>query len=156
MKNFNNNNLVISPAKKNDIVKILDLEKKSFDDPWDLDLFESAFSYCNISIAKNNDNIVAYLVSKIVLDELQIDNLAVDINFRRNNIATLLINYIVINSPSISKIYLEVSVKNTAAINLYKKLGFTNAYLRKKYYLNGDDANIMLCNLKNYKGIIND
>ena len=39
--------------------------------------------------------------------------------------------------------FLEVRVSNTAAINLYKKLGFRIVRTKRRYYANGEDAYLM-------------
>ena len=39
--------------------------------------------------------------------------------------------------------WLEVSLKNLAALRLYKALGFKETGIRKAYYRNGDDAAVM-------------
>ena len=39
--------------------------------------------------------------------------------------------------------FLEVRISNTAAINLYKKLGFRIARTKRSYYANGEDAYLM-------------
>ena len=45
------------------------------------------------------------------------------------------------------KVRLEVRVSNKAAINLYKKHGFKIVYAIKNFYLNGEDAYVMMKNL---------
>lgn len=47
------------------------------------------------------------------------------------------------DNPLIKRIFLEVSVKNLAAIHLYRKNGFRQISLRRNYYANNDDAIIM-------------
>ena len=44
--------------------------------------------------------------------------------------------------------FLEVRSSNTPAINLYKKAGFTNLSVRKKYYDDGEDAVVMAKELR--------
>jgi len=39
--------------------------------------------------------------------------------------------------------FLEVRVGNTAAVNLYKKLGFRIARTKRRYYVDGEDAHLM-------------
>ncbi len=70
--------------------------------------------------------------------------LVVDKKYRKIAIATNLI----IKLKDIKKnIFLEVRENNTAAIALYKKIGFKQTTIRKKYYRNGDNAKIFILQL---------
>ena len=87
------------------------------------------------------ENIFAgYLITYDSVDSLDIFGIAVDEKFRSRGIATKLLNRL--NDER--KILLEVSEKNTNAINLYIKNGFKVISKRKKYYLDGSDAIIMM------------
>ena len=87
------------------------------------------------------ENIFAgYLITYDSVDSLDIFEIAVDEKFRSRGIATKLLNSL--NDER--KILLEVSEKNTNAINLYIKNGFKVISKRKKYYLDGSDAIIMM------------
>lgn len=87
------------------------------------------------------ENIFAgYLITYDSVDSLDIFEIAVDEKFRSRGIATKLLNRL--NDER--KILLEVSEKNTNAINLYIKNGFKVISKRKKYYLDGSDAIIMM------------
>lgn len=46
---------------------------------------------------------------------------------------------------------LEVACTNTAAISLYKKVGFRTVGHRKRYYPNGDDAWLMTWSIDAHK-----
>lgn len=46
------------------------------------------------------------------------------------------------------EMYLEVRVSNTPAIELYKKLGFNPGKISENYYRDGEDAYIMVKDLK--------
>ena len=87
------------------------------------------------------ENIFAgYLITYDSVDSLDIFEIAVDEKFRSRGIATKLLNRL--NDER--KILLEVSEKNTNAINLYIKNGFKVISKRKKYYLDGSDAIVMI------------
>lgn len=137
----------IETANLTDIKDIFELEKQIFEDPWTIIMFEHIFqnNACNLIVAKHNSKIIGFLASTLVIDELQIDNLAVDKNFRNSLVASSLIKYLVKNTKNFNNIFLEVSVKNTNALSLYLKLGFIKSYIRKKYYSNGDNAIVMVC-----------
>lgn len=151
---INPKNLILDSANLIDINDVFNIEAQVFEDPWTVEMFENIFknNASSIAIARYNSKIIGFLVSTLVLDELQIDNLAVDKSFRNLGIASSLIKYLVKKSKSFNKIFLEVSVNNFSALSLYRKLGFTKTYIRKKYYSNGDDAIVMVCNKETFKG----
>ncbi len=81
----------------------------------------------------------------IVLDELQITNIAVLSSHRRKGIAKRLINSLVDAAAKrgCKTVYLEVACDNTAAVMLYNAVGFHEIGRRKNYYKNGVDAILM-------------
>jgi ribosomal-protein-alanine N-acetyltransferase len=48
----------------------------------------------------------------------------------------------------VESIYLEVRVSNDVAIHLYEKFGFRKARIIKHYYMDGEDAYVMVLRLK--------
>lgn len=90
-----------------------------------------------------NDIIVAYISISVLYDRIEIDYIWVDESYRRNGIASKLLEYIINRFDNIVNITLEVNVNNFAAINLYKKFGFNESAIRKKYY-GSDDAILMM------------
>ena len=86
--------------------------------------------------------IVAFLHINLIQDEIDIINIVVAKEYRKQKIATKLLTYIINNYPN-KKIILEVNEKNSNAYNLYLKMGFKENNRRKGYY-NGDDAIIMV------------
>lgn len=68
--------------------------------------------------------------------------LVVDENWRNKGIASSLLSYVFEKVDGMQRMLLEVRVSNNAAISLYKKYGFKELYVRKKYYGN-EDALIM-------------
>ena len=67
----------------------------------------------------------------------EIRHLAVSKDYRNKGIGISLIEF-VFKIPNMKNITLEVCVDNYAAICLYKKMGFTIATIRKKYYKSKD------------------
>lgn len=78
----------------------------------------------------------------MILDEADIMNIAVKIDYRRQGIATLLINHILnfCKEKNIKTIHLEVNEENFSAISLYQKFGFKKCGRRKQYYDHKYDA----------------
>ncbi len=83
---------------------------------------------------------VGFLKYSLIYDRMEIDDLFVNENKRRQGIANKLMSYIVwkaIDSHVIN-ITLEVRTSNEVARNLYKKFGFREVALRKLYYKDED------------------
>ena len=106
---------------------------------------ESLFNeYTKILIYKKNNKILGFIHFDIIFETVNLLNIVVNPNYRKQNIGTLLMDHVLseLNNKNIEHIMLEVNVENIAAINLYKKFNFEIINTRKKYY-NGKDAYIM-------------
>ena len=98
-------------------------------------------------IAKNKNDILAFLGIAINVDSADIECVIVKKEYRRQNIAFSMFQYIIqyCKKHNVSNIFLEVRESNFAASTLYKKLGFEQISIRKKYYQdNGENALIYM------------
>lgn len=118
-----------------------------FDEFWSIDNLKNDFNNPNSSyfIAKLNDEIVGFVGTLKIVDELNIMNIATKVDKRSLGIATKLLSYVIEYSKSIGckSITLEVNENNIPAIHLYEKFNFKRIGLRKKYYNNTDNAILM-------------
>lgn len=87
------------------------------------------------------NKIVGFILATRLYENIEIEFLYVDENYRNKKIATSLIENIQ-KGIGINRILLEVNVNNNKAINLYKKNGFKEINIRKGYY-KGEDGLIM-------------
>lgn len=91
-----------------------------------------------------NDEKIGYLEYSLIYDRIEIDNIFVNADKRRQGIGNKLMSYLVwvaINNHVVN-ITLEVRISNEIARNLYKKYGFREVALRKFYY--GDEDGILM------------
>lgn len=98
--------------------------------------------------------VIALFSALMVVDELQIDNLAVAENQRQKGIATMLLTEAIkmAKGKGMNSVVLEVRASNSAALQLYNHQGFSVAGRRKNYYFNPpDDALTMLLNLSKHR-----
>ena len=137
---------MIRIATSNDLTDILSIEKKVFKHPWskeqlswELNPQPAAENY--VMIARGN--MIGYLFSHVVDDDVQILNIAIDIPFQHKGYGEQLLSYFLDQFNTDSSIHLEVRKSNFPAINLYLKFGFHETGTRKGYYANGEDAIIM-------------
>lgn len=90
----------------------------------------------------DNNKLVGFIHVLKTYECLEIINVVVDTDYRKQGIASKLIDYVVDYYSDLEYILLEVNEHNDKAINLYNKLKFKVINVRKKYYGN-DDALIM-------------
>ena len=93
-----------------------------------------------------DSDIIGYIVFRIVYGEVHIFNLATHPAFRRRGAAQSLLHHVLNFAYTQGGIiyFLEARARNQAAINLYKKMGFTPWAIRRRYYVDtGEDALIM-------------
>jgi len=137
---------------------ILAIEQRSFRRPWGRLSFEGELACQNSGnyIVKSDANgtgeqVVAYAFFRRASDELHLLKIAVSPAWRENGIATRLLERCFANSAKqgAASVHLEVRPSNTAAIELYLKLGFETIGRRHKYYPDTkEDAVLMMKNLK--------
>ena len=137
---------MIRIATSNDLADILSIEKKVFKRPWskeqlswELNSQPAAENY--VMIARGN--MIGYLFSHVVDDDVQILNIAIDIPFQHKGYGEQLLSYFLDQFNTDISIHLEVRKSNFPAINLYLKFGFHETGTRKGYYADGEDAIIM-------------
>ena len=99
--------------------------------------------YC---IKDDNNNILAYIGSWQIIEEVHITTLAVHPNFRGLQLAQILLIQVLLNcyKKMVKYVTLEVRESNIPAITLYQKFLFESIGMRKNYYQdNGENAVIM-------------
>lgn len=145
-------NLVIDKMTLSDLNEISKNLTSDFDEFWNSSILESELKnpFSQYIIAKLNKEIVGFAGVIDTVDQLEITNIVVKKDYRKNGIGNeLLVELITLaKEDGKDKIILEVNSTNLAAIKLYEKNGFKNVGFRKKYYNNTYDANIMTLKLK--------
>ena len=86
--------------------------------------------------------LVAMASGWLVVDELHITVVAVDPLQRRQGLGRQVLQALLSQGQGLGaeRATLEVATSNTAAVALYRALGFRDAGIRRGYYRNGDDA----------------
>lgn len=122
------------------------IENQAFFEPWSKkslikDLVSNSF--LSHYVYEYEGRIVGFYIASHVLDEVEIFTIAVDSAYRNMGIGKAMLDHLIDISKKRNdkEIYLEVSTRNIAAINLYRKFDFKIIGIRKNYYQKlGEDA----------------
>lgn len=141
-----------------DMDEIVNLDRHAFNRPWKRNLFlkeltcKDAYSYAvKWCRTDNTRQMIAYLFSRIILNEWHIIRIAVAPEFRARGVATWLLQqcFKLGMDKEADSVLIEVRPSNTPAVALYQKLGFVLIGRRPNYYSDSkEDAWVMKKNLK--------
>ncbi len=134
-------NFIIKKMSLSDLDKVLEIEKRIFTtDAWEREMFLSEIKEhdSKILIDKVNDKIIGYFCGWKIIDEYLINNIAIDIPYQKRGLGEYFLSQVISDNlkKGVFSFFLEVRVSNLPAIKLYKKLGFKELRIRKKYYIN--------------------
>ena len=135
------------------------LEKLCFSSPWSASSLELltndgigvGYLLAAPAVPNADPSVMAYGGMLITVDEGQITNIAVHPDHRREGYGTAITRALLRHAKDarLESVSLEVRVSNTAAIELYKKVGFTEAGRRKGFYAKPtEDALVMVYTIK--------
>ncbi len=144
--------LKIRKMREEDLERVLEIEKKSFPNPWSRNafLYEIGSEVSYPWVVEIDNEIVGYSVHWLILDEAHLSNIAVDPLHRRKGIGKYILEKVIesVKKKGAKFLTLEVRVSNISAISLYTKMNFKVVGIRKNYYTNPvEDAFIMMKNL---------
>lgn len=100
-------------------------------------------------VAILKDKIIGFVISRLIIRELEIYNISIDKNLQGCGFGSALLKDLInrCSRLAVEVIWLEVRETNTKALEFYKKNGFTTAYTRKDYY-NNPVENAVVMNLE--------
>ncbi len=131
-------NSIVTQLGTADIQDLIDLEKMCFAYHWTYEQFtlgleRKAFKVLGI---REKGRLAGYIAFSLIEDEMEILNLAVHVDFRRRGMAGLLMDsaFEMCINNGIAKSFLDVKESNMAALTLYRKYGYKQIGVRKKYY----------------------
>lgn len=121
--------------------EIAALHTKLFDPAWDTEaikgLLEHPAATSLIAVAGGQKkSVIAFVIGQLAADEAEILSIGVSPDWQRVGLATGLLEGLsrAARRGGAKRIFLEVAEDNDAGIALYRKLGFTEAGRRKRYY----------------------
>jgi len=144
----------VAPMSTMDLKSVLELEARAFRNPWRILAFENELAcrqaYCYV-LKTDSGEVVAYICFRLIANELHVLKIAVNERYRRQGMAYQLLHHSLDRmAATVDFAFLETRPSNTAAIRLYRKLGFTVWGRRPGYYTDTEEDAIIMGKL--FKG----
>jgi ribosomal-protein-alanine N-acetyltransferase len=140
----------IEPMTLSDLARVREIEAESFAVPWPQDAYRSEIEDNRVAdyiVARDDGGaVVGFAGMWIIFDEAHITTIAVDSRRRGAHIGHRLLVALIERAVGRGARWmtLEVRPSNAVAIGLYRKFGFRDVAVRKRYYSdNGEDALVM-------------
>lgn len=132
-----------------DLDAVQAIEQQSYPHPWTAAQFvqEIENPVSTVNLLWVGERLAGYICYWLIAGELQVLNVATAGDFRRQGVAGLLLENTIDNclGHGLEKAWLEVRASNSGAINLYRQHGFVADVIRSRYYRDGEDALMMVC-----------
>jgi ribosomal-protein-alanine N-acetyltransferase len=136
-----------------DLDAIAALERAAFPVPWKREYFEveigAAHRFNRVAIGPRGD-LAGYVFCAFAAGELHVNKIATDEKHRRRGVASYLMDEVLgfAEAARVEEVYLEVRVSNRPARAFYAGLGFREAGRRSRYYLDGEDALVLVLDMR--------
>lgn len=142
----------LRPAAPFDLDEIARIEAESFVVPWKREFFSSelAESHRYIRVLARDDGVPppigGYVFAVSLYEEFHINKIATDTRLRQRGYGRWLLEDALARARSMgsSAVTLEVRVSNEPARRFYRSYGFAEAYRRRAYYQDGEDALVLV------------
>lgn len=146
------NSIQIRPMTKEDLPRVLAIEKVSFPTPFSEHLFliELNLSIAHLDVILVDGLVAGYIDYWLLPGEMHLINIAVAPDQRGKGVGHALMEYLLTfaRRHKVTEIQLDVRRSNDVAIHLYERFGFQVVGVRKNYYQNNrEDAFMMTCSL---------
>lgn len=129
---------LIRSARVDDLAFMAAIEHAVFTDPWSLAALRATLegAATQVLVAEVDGGVAGYVIVQVVVDEAEIQNLAVAPGHRRQGIATALVLRAIERAAAwgAARVFLDVRESNEAARRLYARLGFDQVARRRGYY----------------------
>lgn len=141
--------IIFRDMEPEDIAQVVAIEEISFAIPWTFETFEREMTtneYARYTVMEKDGAIIGYCGMWLILDESHITNIAILPEYRGRKLGEALLHEVIEKAKKLGahSMTLEVRVSNEIAQKLYRKFGFLNGGIRKRYYTdNYEDALVM-------------
>ncbi|HEX4441387.1 MAG TPA: ribosomal protein S18-alanine N-acetyltransferase [Thermoanaerobaculia bacterium] len=142
----------LRPAGPFDLDEVARIERESFPIPWKREFFASELvePHRYIRILGRDDRgeprVGGYLFAVSLYEEFHINKIATDQRLRNLGHGRSLLEDAIARARAMgsASMTLEVRVTNAPARQFYRSYGFTEAYRRRAYYQDGEDALVLV------------
>jgi len=142
----------LRPAGPFDLDEVVRIESESFLVPWRREFFASELveAHRYIRVLARDDGgtprVGGYLFAVSLYEEFHVNKIATDLRLRKQGYGRMLIEDALARARAMAStaVTLEVRVSNAAARQFYRSYGFREAYKRRAYYQDGEDALVLV------------
>ncbi len=135
---------------------VLAIEHLCFSQPWSRESFQTILAdhLYTTAAARAGNRLVGYAVYSEVADEMQLLNLAVHPDHRREGVGSALLAHVhrCAFENGRTHAYLEVRESNDSAQKLYTKFGYVKLTMRRSYYADNNENALLMGALLEKKG----
>ena len=140
--------MLLRAWEEKDVPQIACIEQRCFpQDAWTQKMLADTLKtpYGWSVLAEEGGQVCGYACLFTLFETAELLNIAVDIPYRGQGIGENLLLAVHEKAKQLGaeRVMLEVRVSNAAAIGLYRKHGYEKVAVRKHYYADGEDADIM-------------
>jgi ribosomal-protein-alanine N-acetyltransferase len=142
-------NFMIRKMRLEDIEQVIAIDRVSFSLPWPersfrFELTDNPASRC--WVAEMDGKLVGMIVVWLIVDEVHVATIATHPDFRRQGIAKRLLSHALrqLSNEGAQSSFLEVRASNLAAQEMYRKFGYGESGIRRRYYKDNDEDAILM------------
>ncbi|MEN6325968.1 MAG: ribosomal protein S18-alanine N-acetyltransferase [Syntrophomonas sp.] len=143
-----NPHFIIRKMTEQDLDQVMSIEKESFTMPWSRESYYNELSneYATYLVCDIAGKPAGYGGIWAVYEEAHITNVAVDPKLRMSGLGRALMQELenTVRRKRAERILLEVRPSNTAALAMYRSLGYIPTGLRKAYYSDNDEDAVVM------------
>src|SRR3954469_855152 len=114
----------VRSATSADVPAIAAIERASFSDPWSVGAFRELMGPCSL-VADARGAVAGYVFARVVADEGEVLNLAVDEIFRQRGVGRQLLDavFTLFRKRGVRTVFLEVRTSNARGRAFYQTMG---------------------------------
>jgi [ribosomal protein S18]-alanine N-acetyltransferase len=150
----------LRPAGPFDLDEVARIESESFPVPWRREFFASelveAHRYIRVLAREDGGvpRVGGYLFAVSLYEEFHVNKIATDLRLRKQGYGRILLEDALARARGMGStaVTLEVRVSNAAARQFYRSYGFREAYKRRAYYQDGEDALVLVLPIAGDRG----
>jgi ribosomal-protein-alanine N-acetyltransferase len=139
----------VEPMALGDLARVREIEAEAFAVPWPRDAYRTELEENKVAfyvVARDGEAVVGFAGMWVIFDQAHVTTIAVDRRWRGQHVGERLLLTLIDRALERGARWMELEVRpsNAVAIGLYRKFGFRDVALRKRYYSdNGEDACVM-------------